>query len=260
MPLDRREFLLLLSATGAASALTAHALPSSGAAVGAEPGRIPNEYSLLLPGEKEALAKPPTVSGFSGGVVSAVHSGTTQQLRPGEHISGWMLLETLDINGTTTAVFEKHVTHRGAIAYVTELGGTIALIPKGVGDLSKIRPRPLNTGAGVKLERPMRMQPGPDVTGEFLLRSDQDPCYENVAALGPEYIGWSLVSSDGAGPERSIYLQPDCLTRELHPSTQAAWAPDIEGTLFDPNDYFPFAAPEQYAYQPGYSKRTLLGG
>ena len=229
------------------------------ARAGYRPGRIDNEYSLYLPGEREALGTPPQVAAFVERGVSASHGAAAQRVAVGENIAGWVLLTTMDMNGVMTAVFERHATHRGAIAYVTARGGTIALIPKGIGDLSKIRPRRTNTHE-VKLERPLRMAPGPDVTGEYLLHSAEDPCYENVAALGAEYIGWSLVSSDGAGPQRSVYLEADGSSRQPKPNAQTQWAPDLEGLLFDPADFFPFAAPEQYAYTPGYSKRTLLGG
>ncbi len=258
--MHRRTFLKLLSASGAANALPDGILAQVHASTAHEPGRIPNEYSLYLPGEQEALQQPPRIANLGGGSLTATHGSNHVQLSVGEPVGGWVLLVITEINGVSTAVFEKHATHRGAIAYVTERGGTIALIPKSIGDLSKIRPRPVQNDRGVKLERRLRMVPGPDVAGEFLLRSSQDPCYENVAALGPEYIGWTLVSSDGAGPERCVYLQADCLSRESRPSSQVAWAPDAEGELFDPSDYFPFSAPEEYAYQHGYSKRTLLGG
>ena len=258
--MHRRAFLKLLSASGAAAALPHRSAAQAHIGNAPAPGRIANEYSLFLPGEQDALQHAPQLAALAGLAVTAMHGGQGQPLTIGEHLDGWVLLAVTEINGVATAIFEKHVTHRGAIAYVTERGGTIALIPKGIGDLSRIRPRPTNASGGVKFDRPLRVQPGPDVPGEFLLRSDQDPCYENVAALGPEYIGWTLVSSDGAGPERSVYLQPDGASREPRPSTQVGWAPDMEGALFDPSDYFPFAAPEQYAYQPGYSKRTLLGG
>ena len=168
-----------------------------------------NEYSAFLPGEQAALAEPPKVSAIDGKGTVAGHGGAEQRVAHGENIAGWVLLTTVEINGVMTAVFEKHATHRGAIAYVTERGGTIALIPKQIGDLSKVRPRPTDTPHGVKLERPLRMSPGPDVTGEYILKSSEDPCYENVAALGAEYIGWSLVANEEAGPLGSIYLEAD---------------------------------------------------
>ncbi len=68
---------------------------------------------------------------------------------------------------------------------MTESEGVIARIPKGIGDLSQIRPRPTNTVNG-QLERPLRFVPGPDVTGNYILNGADDPCYENVAALGAE--------------------------------------------------------------------------
>ena len=258
--MNRREFLITLSAVGAASTLSGIAPCDAEAAAGHIPGRIPNEYSLFLPGEAEALQHPPQVMAIEGGAVGVLHGHDRQHLGPGEHLDGWVLVATLEMNGVPTAVFEKHVTHRGAIAYVTERGGTIALIPKGIGDLAKIRPRPIDASGGVRLERPLHMAPGPDVTGDFILGSDGDPCYETVAALGPEYIGWTLVSSDGAGPMRSLYLQADCVTRERKTGAAEIWAPDMDGPVFDPQDFFPFNAPEQYEYKPGYSKRTLLGG
>jgi hypothetical protein len=261
--LDRRDFLKLLSAAGAASTfgpaedlLAAEAHPSGNY----RPGRIVNEYSAFLPGEREALAEPPKVSALDGKGAMASHGGAERKIALGGNIGGWVLLTTVEINGVMTAVFEKHATHRGAIAYVTERGGTIALIPKQVGDLSKVRPRPTDTPHGVKLERPLRMPPGPDVTGEYILKSTEDPCYENVAALGAEYIGWSLVANEEAGPLGSMYLEADGTSRQPKKNPQAEWAPDLEGRLFDPSRYFPFAAPERYAYQHGYSKRTLLGG
>ncbi len=259
--MDRRDFIKLMSAMGAAT-VCGRAQGSTGAVespLGYKPGRIENEYSLLLPGEAELLKSPPQVQSFNGdGVIATIHD-KQQQVAIGGLVNGWALISSLDINGVQTAVFERHVTHRGAIAFVTERGGTIALIPKGIGQLDKIRPRPTTTPQ-VKLERPLRMTPGPDITGEYLLRSSEDPCYENVAALGAEYIGWTLVSSDGAGPMRSIYLEADGTSRQAKPNSQTSWAPDLEGSLFDPVNYFPFSTPECYEYVPGYSKRTLLGG
>src|SRR5690349_4952102 len=79
------------------------------------------------------------------------------------------------LNGTPTAVFEKHVTHQGMIAYVTPMG-EIARIPKRIGDLSKIRPRPTSTPHGVKFEREARYA-GPDVPGDYILNSQEDPSY-----------------------------------------------------------------------------------
>ncbi|HEY2003210.1 MAG TPA: twin-arginine translocation signal domain-containing protein, partial [Acidobacteriaceae bacterium] len=234
--MDRRDFLKLLSAAGAASnfgpakELFAAAHPSGNY----RPGQIVNEYSAFLPGEQAALAGPPKVGAIDGKGTVASHGGSEQWVACGENIAGWVLLTTAEINGVMTAVFEKHATHRGAIAYVTEGGGTIALIPKQIGDLSKVRPRPTDTPHGVKLERPLRMSPGPDVTGEYILKSSEDPCYENVAALGAEYIGWSLVANEEAGPLGSIYLEADGTSRQPKKNPQAEWAPDLEGHLFDP--------------------------
>jgi hypothetical protein len=265
--MDRRSFLALLSAAGLSWAGSPESLlAESGslfAAPGASaapygPGRIDNEYSRFLPGEREALAAPPQVGSFSEGSVQVRHGSATLTLAPGGNAGGWQLLAIAEINGVETAIFEKHVTHRGAIAYVTGRGGTIALIPKGIGDLAQIKPRPTVTPGGVKLER--REVPGPDIAGQYILRSDQDPCYENVAALGPEYIGWSLVANEDAGPLKSIYLTADGTSRQPASNAQNNWAPDLEGALFDPERFLPFDAPHKYAYQPGYSKRTLLGG
>lgn len=224
------------------------------------PGRIQNEYSLLLPGEAEALATPPVVSLLAADSAAVRTGGKQATFTIGQHADGWVLLDIGDINGVTTAVFEKHVTHRGAIAYVTERGGTIALVPKYVGDLSRIRPRPTDTPHGVKLERPQQMKPGPDVTGDYILNMGEDPSYENVAALGAEYIGWSLVANEEAGPLRSVFLEANGRSRQPKQNPQAAWAPDLEGALFDPEDFLPFAHPGKYTYVTGYSKRTLLGG
>ena len=260
--MDRRDFLKLLSAAGAASTLgpAEDVFAVSRLSGDYRAGRIVNEYSAFLPGERAALDEPPKVSAIDEKGAAASHGGSSRHIVHGENIDSWVLLTTVEINGVMTAVFEKHATHRGAIAYATVLGGTIAQIPKCVGDLSNVRPRPTDTPHGVKLERPLHMSPGPDVTGEYILKSSEDPCYENVAALGAEYIGWSLVANEEAGPLGSIYLEADGASRQFRKNLQAEWAPDLEGRLFDPSTYFPFAAPERYAYKRGYSKRTLLGG
>ncbi len=102
--------------------------------------------------------------------------------------------------------------------------------------------------------------PGPDTAGAYILNSNEDPCYENVAALGPEYIGWSLVANEQAGPLRSLYLEADGASRQPARNQQNDWAPDLEGALFDPEQWIPFDDPGRYRYEPGWSKRTLLGG
>ncbi|MHB8655729.1 MAG: hypothetical protein ACYDA9_17835 [Terriglobia bacterium] len=222
------------------------------------PGRIPNEYNLFLPGEREALRNSPRVLSFGDGVVTAELGGETKTLKSGKSIGGWQLLALLPwLNGVPTAVFERHVTHQGAIAYATETG-EIARIPKRIGDLSKIRPRPTNTAHGVKLDRPRHYVSGPDVCGEFILHSGEDPCYENVAALGAELIGWTLVANEEAGPEKSLFLDAEGKSRQLAADPQTIWAPDLTGRLFDPRRFLP--SEYLYEYVPGYSKRTLLGG
>ena len=264
----RRSFLkqaAVVPALGAAARLSGeasasapeesrHALPQGHYT----PGRIPNEYSLYLPGEREALAKSPTVVAFDGDKVKASLGGETKPLKVGESIGGWQLVANLAwLNGVATAVFEKHATHQGAIAYVTEMG-EIAHIPKRIGDLSKIRPRPTSNPHGVRLDRPTRYAPGPDVCGNYILNSDDDPSYENVAALGAELIGWTLVANEESAPEKSLWLEADGKSRQLPGDPQAPWAPDLMGRLFDPRRFLP----SEYWYEvvPGYSKRTLLGG
>ena len=222
------------------------------------PGRIPNEYTLFLPGEREALRDSPRVTSFKGGAVLASRGGESRTLKVGEAIGGWQLVAILPwLNGTPTAVFEKHVTHQGAIAYVTEMG-EIASIPKRIGDLSKIRPRPIETPHGVRFERPARYVAGPDVLGDYILNSEEDPSYENVAALGPELVGWTFVANEEAGPEKSLWLEADGKSRQFGTDAQSLWAPDLTGRLFDPRRFLP--SEYLYEYVPGYSKRTLLGG
>ena len=262
--LNRRDFLKLLSAATCGTGLghdalgfaTEAALPKQPY----QPGRITNEYSLFLPGEREALSSPPALTVLTAAYAEVKHGGKEQRIKPGENVDGWVLLHVGDMNGVVTAVFEKHVTHRGAIALVTERAGTIALVPKFIGDLSRIRPRETNTPHGVKLERQQNPVPGMDRTGRYILDSEEDPVYENIAALGEEYIGWSLVANEEAGPARSVYLAADGRSRQAKANQQAQWAPDLEGPLFNPEDFFPFAHPEKYVYKRGFSKRTLLGG
>lgn len=271
---ERRDFLKLIGLTGAHCALPTGVLVYGETALAAAqksadsspqgyaPGRIPNEFSLYLPGEEELLKTVPSVSNFSVGSVTARMGAQTAVLRQGESHGGWKLVAIADMNGVLTAVFEKHVTHRGAIAYVTEGEGTIAWLPKQIGSLSVIRPRPTNTPQGVKLERAAQYLPGQDVTGEYLLHSSEDPCYENVAALGPEYIGWALVANEQGGPATCLYLEADGKSREIagKPDGAGTWEPDQLGAFFDPAELLPGENPQLYEYLPGYSKRTLLGG
>jgi hypothetical protein len=221
------------------------------------PGRILNEYSLFLRGEREALANAPKVAAISAETLKARADHEWRELKTGESIAGWRLVAVLPwLNGTATAVFEKHVTHQGALVYVTEQG-EIARIPKRIGDLSKIRPRPVDNPHGVKLERPARYVPGPDVCGEYIFNSSDDACYENVAALGAELIGWTLAANEEAGPEKSLWLEPDGRSRQLAPAPEALWAPDTNGRVFDPRRFLP--SEYLYEYVPGYCKRTQLG-
>jgi len=227
------------------------------------PGRIPNEYNLFLPGEREALAKSPRICETGMGWVICQGG---KRLQVGESVDGWRLLIILPaLNGEVTAVFEKHVTHQGAIAYVTTKG-EVAHIPKHIGELSSIRPRPINTPDGVRFERPSPYVPGPDVCGDYILNSAEDPCYENVAALGPEMVGWTLVGNEEGGAEKSLWLEADGTSRQMNPDPQLAWAPDHIGRLFDPSQFLPAIFrgysfyPSHFTYESGYSKRTLLGG
>ena len=264
--MKRRSFLkraAAVPALGAAPRLSALASPPDGARPSLPrgpytPGRIPNEYSLYLPGERDALAKSPAVIAFDGDKVKASLGSETKSLAVGESLDGWRLVANLSwLNGTATAVFEKHVTHQGAIAYVTEMG-EIAHIPKRIGDLSRIRPRPTSNPHGVKLDRPTRYVPGPDVCGDYILNSDDDPGYENIAALGAELIGWALVANEESAPEKSLWLEADGKSRQLPGDPQAPWAPDLTGRWFDPRRFLP--SEYWFEYVAGYSKRTLLGG
>ncbi len=225
---------------------------------GYSPRRIPNEYTLFLPGEREALRDSPRVDFFQDDAVKARHGQETRLMKVGDTIAGWQLMAIVPwLNGIATAVFEKHVTHRGAIVYVTTQG-EIAHIPKLVGELSKIRPRPINAPPDLKFERPAQYIPGPDRLSDYILNSDEDPSYENVAALGEELIGWTLVANEQAGPLKSLWLEADGKSRQLPDNPQGLWAPDLTGRLFDPRRLLP--SEYHYEYVHGYSKRTLLGG
>ncbi len=224
------------------------------------PGRIPNDYALLPPGEAEELAKAPKVSGFRPDTVvaAAPAAGAARGVHLGEELDGWRLVALIgDLNGRPTAVFEKHVSHRGAIVYVTEQG-EVARIPKGIGDLANVRPRPINATPAGQFERQASYPAQPDKPGDHVLGSDEDPCYENVAALGEELIGWTLVANEEAASERSLWLEADGTSRQFGRDPQSLWAPDLTGRLFDPRRFLP--SEYLYDYVPGYSKRTLLGG
>ncbi len=261
--IDRRAFLQGAALAGAMefARLTpmARALVDPSASQQSyRPGRIDNEYSLFLPGEQEALANPPLVAEPASNRV--VLAGTGREIRIGEREDGWKLLAVAHFNGAATAIFEKHVTHRGMIAYVTRDGGVIARIPKAVGQLASIRPRPIAAPENVQLKRVLPYAPGPDVSGKYILDSEEDPCYENVAALGPELIGWALAGNEEAGPLKSVFLDARGVSRQRNTEDEHLWDPDIHGALFDPREYLAAGGGLAFEYLPGYSKRTLLGG
>ncbi len=163
--------------------------------------RIQNEFILLLPGEKEMLAQPIRANRISmeSASIDLQAGDTTKTIKVGETSQGWKLLTILPWhNGFTVAVLEKHATHQGVIAFVTA-ERELARIPKQIGDLSQIKPR-LHGVQEAKFKRPEKNAPRPDTVGQYILASDEDPSYENIAALGPEYTGWTLVSDEGVGP------------------------------------------------------------
>jgi hypothetical protein len=260
----RRSFLQGLSAIPAGTPFIRAGKSQSRPSVaqgGYSPARIPNEYCLFLPGEREALLREPSISHLEDGPVNARVGGTRQSLTPGNAIEGWELKTVAQMNGTPTAVFEKHVTHQGAIVFVTESEGVILRIPKRIGSIGSIRPRPINAPR-VRFTRKTPYVPGPDEPGNYILNSDEDPCYENVAAMGAEYIGYTLVANEQAGPLHSLFLEADGKSRQLssQPEGQGVWAPDLAGALFDPSQFLPGEDPSIYRYAHGYSKRTMLGG
>ena len=178
-------------------------------------------------------------------------------IKVGESAQGWKLLTILPWhNGFAVAVLEKHVTHQGVIAFVTA-ERELARMPKQIGDLSQIKPR-LSGVREVRFKRPEKYAPRPDTLGQYILSSDEDPSYENIAALGPEYTGWTLVSDEGVGPQKSLWLEADGKSRQFGTDPISLWAPDVTGRRFEPTHLLPL--PYLYAYKPGYSKRTMLGG
>lgn len=258
--MKRRAFLKTAAGAPALAFAASAARPGEPQASGRipagryHPGRIVNEQTLWLPGERQELASPPRPEAIAADHV-LLAGGV--KLAPGGAVAGWRLVALLPwLNGIATAVFEKHATHRGVLVYVTA-AGEIARIPKYIGHLNSIRPRPIDA-PDIRVERPARYRPGPDLASEYILGSVEDPGYENVAALGAELIGWTLAANEQAGPLRSLWIEADCRSRQLAATPQTAWAPDLGGRLFDPARFLP--SEYLYNYVPGYSKRTLLGG
>lgn len=260
---SRRRFL-----KGALALPAARLLPHSGpwtllsanpgSSAPLDPGRIENPYVKFLPGEREALQRAPRITAIQSGAVIAEVAGSERRIAIGESAEGWTLAAIIPwLNGAPTAVLEKHVTHRGLLVYVTA-DGEIARIPKFIGDLSQIRPRPVNPPRGIRFERPARYVPGPDLLGDAVLNTPADPAYENIAALGEEFIGWTLVANEESGPERSLWLEANGRSREFGSDPQSLWAPDVTGRAFDPERLLP--SEYLYDYVHGYSKRTMLGG
>jgi hypothetical protein len=265
--LDRRNFLKLLAVAaaaspGACSSFADAATSQPQVQASATHSTIQNEYTLYLPGEQAALRAVPTIQSIDSQGVTARAGTLTAAVVPGETIGGWKLLTVTPMNGVVTAVFEKHVTHRGAIACVTQERGTIAWIPKYVGSLTAIRPRPVDTANPQRLRRTAQYIPGPDHAQDYLLSLKEDPGYANVAPLGEEYVGWTLVANEQGGPMTCLYLDAAGKSRELggKPNGRGTWEPDETGAYFDPANFLPGEHPLPYEYKAGFSKRTLLGG
>lgn len=255
----RRSFLQLLAALSCNRAFGPGSLFAQESAESLprgtyRPGRIENEYSALTPEEREALKSVPRVSALAADELTATLGDRPSHMRIGDIIDGWRLVTITPVDGAGAAVFEKVTNHRGAIVYLSETKGLLAHIPKYVGKLSNVRPRQINTPHGVRFERVSH--PGPDALGQYILNSTEDPCYENVAALGPEYVGWTLVANEESTPQRCLYLDEVGRSRELAEDKDAegAWAPDAVGAAFDPANLMLWSPGETW------SKRTLLGG
>jgi len=187
-PVSRRAFLAMLSACGltsGASTLSAFADEPRRSHDGNAPARIANAYVEYLPGEREALAAVPRIRELMADAVVAISGSRKATLHLGESLDGWQLVAITNVDGRSVGVMEKRATHRGSIAFVG-VDGTVAVIPKWIGDLAQIRPRPIAAPEAVQLKRAARHVPGPDVPGNYILGSTEDPSYENVAALGPE--------------------------------------------------------------------------
>src|SRR5271157_3502775 len=117
--MKRRAFLQHTVAAPAYAGLAACALGeevrgASGLPTGRyTPGRIVNEYNLLLSGEREELKNSPRVVSFGGAKATVRWGNDKKTMAVGEMIGGWQLVAILPwLNGTPTAVFEKHVTHQ----------------------------------------------------------------------------------------------------------------------------------------------------
>jgi len=87
--LNRRMFLELLAALGISSAcepihLTAQQSDEQPANGTYHPGRIENEYSLFLVGEREALQTPPTISSVAVDALTAQSGDQLLRMRPGD--------------------------------------------------------------------------------------------------------------------------------------------------------------------------------
>lgn len=263
--MERRSFFKLLAAAGVASqgyghGLFATSMPGS-SPEGYQAAAVPNNYYRYLPGEREALAKVPVATTIASGVVHLGAGERGRAIEAGGSVDGWLLLTVVDMNGVPTAVFEKRTTYRGAIVYVTAERGTIANIPTFIGDIAKIAPRAVAAPTEKQLRRTRNWVAGPDTPGRYILGAAGDPSWETVAALGPEFLGWTLVANEQAGPERSLFLDEEGMSRELNNvPPQAAWAPDELSPVIDVREFFPSDNVQLWRYREGFSKRTLIGG
>src|SRR5689334_18217791 len=103
MTMRRRSFLQTLGAIHTVAALSAGAnaeaedrsLPKGSYA----PGRIPNEYCLLFPGEREALDAVPRIARIHHGTVISRIESKERTVKPGDLISGWQLVTVASIKG-----------------------------------------------------------------------------------------------------------------------------------------------------------------
>ena len=105
--------------------------------------RIHNEFTLLLPGEKEMLEQPIRANRISleSASIDLQVGAASKTIKVGESAQGWKLLTIVPWhNGFPVAVLEKHATHQGVIAFLTP-ERELTRMPKQIGDLSQIKPR-----------------------------------------------------------------------------------------------------------------------
>ena len=261
LEMNRRRFLQGLAAAGAleCTRLTPYAQAlATGKATksGYKPGRISNDYSLFLPGEREALASPPLVSAIEASESVTLHPSGGKNSKPGHSTNGWTLLATLPASTEPTppSLKPSSPTAEPSPTSPPSAASSPPSPPSSASSPASVR------GPRIRLKSVLSAPPPTHPVRTSPATTSFAPAKTPVTKTSPRSARihrLDLRRQRSRRPRKSIFLQANGVSRGRFADNQSTWSPDTAGPIFDPTSVLP-GQPEVYAYQHGYSKRTLL--